>query len=73
MEKRFEIYKPQKTIKSSFLAFFADFFFFFFNFALKTYGTLKILILGAQDSFHIILSYYVEGHVKQNSNLNFII
>ena len=31
-----------------------------------------MLILGAQDNFHIILSYYVEGHLKKNSNLNFI-
>ena len=34
--------------------------------AFKTHGTLKILILGAQDNFHIILSYCVEGHLKKN-------
>ena len=44
----------------------------FFNFAFKTHGTLKMLILGAQDNSHIILSYYVEGHLKKNSNLNFM-
>ena len=31
-----------------------------------------MLILGAQDNFHIILSYYVEGHLKKNSNQNFM-
>ena len=45
-------YKPQKIVKSSFLAFLADF---FLSFAFKPYGTLKMLILGAQDNFHIEL------------------
>ena len=31
-----------------------------------------MLILGPQDNFHIILSYYVEKHLKKNSSLNFI-
>ena len=35
----------------------------FFNFALKTYGTLKMFLLSAQNNFYIILSSYVEGHV----------
>ena len=30
------------------------------------------LIIGTQDNFHIILSYYAEGHLKKNSNLNFM-
>ena len=38
--------------------------------AFKTHGTLKMLILGAEYNFHIILSYYVKGHLKKNSNLN---
>ena len=37
----------------------------FLNFAFKIHGTLKMLILGAQDNFRIILSYYVEGHLKK--------
>ena len=55
-------------MKSCFLAFLAD----FINFAFKTHGTLKMLILGAQDHFHIVLSYYGEGHLKKNANLNFM-
>ena len=38
----------------------------FLKFAFKIHGTLKMLILGAHDNFHIILSYYVEGHLKKN-------
>ena len=30
------------------------------------------MILVAQENFHIILSYYVEGHLEKNSNLNFM-
>ena len=48
-------------MKSSFLAFLANF---IKNFAFKSYSTLKMLILGTQDNFHIILSYYVEGHFE---------
>ena len=44
----------------------------FKNFAFKTYDTLKMLILGVQDNFHIILSYYVEGHLKKDSGPNFM-
>ena len=48
-------------MKSSFLAFLANF---IKNFAFKSYSTLKMLIFGNQDNFHIILSYYVEGHFE---------
>ena len=60
------------TSKNHKIQFFSLFASSFLNFAFKTDGTLKVLILGAQDSFHIILSYYVGGHLKKTSNLNFI-
>ena len=31
-----------------------------------------MFLLSAQNNFCVILSSYVEGHVKNNSNLNFI-
>ena len=37
----------------------------FLIFAFKTYVSLKKFLLSAQDSFYIILSSYVEGHVKK--------
>ena len=49
------------SIKFSFLAFRAI----FLIFAFKTYVSLKKFLLSAQDSFYIILSSYVEGHVKK--------
>ena len=58
-------------VKFSFPAFSTDFFF-FLNFVLKTYGTLKMFLLSAQKIFYIILSSYVEGHVQKNSSLNFM-
>ena len=42
----------------------------FFNFALKTYGTLTMLLLSAQNKFYIILSSYVERACEKNSSLN---
>ena len=53
------------TSKNHKIQFFSLFGWFFLNFAFKTHGTLKMLILGAQDNFHFILSYYVEGHLKK--------
>ena len=53
--------KAQKIVKFSFLASSIDF---FLNFALKTCGTLKMLLLSAQNNFYIILSSYVKGYVK---------
>ena len=32
-----------------------------------------MFLLSAQSNFYIILSSYVEGYVKKNSNLNFMI
>ena len=32
---------------------------------LKTYGTLKMFLLSAQNNFYVILSSYVEGQVKK--------
>ena len=54
-----------KIVKFSFLASSA---FFFLNFALKTYGTLKMFL----NNFYIISSSYVEEHVKKDSSLNFV-
>ena len=51
-------------MKLSFLAFPAIIFFFLI-FAFKSYVSLKRFLLSAQDSFYIILSSYVEGHVKK--------
>ena len=34
--------------------------------SLKTYGTLKMFLLSAQNNFYVILSSYVEGQVKKN-------
>ena len=31
-----------------------------------------MLLLSAQNSFYIILSSYLEGHVQKNSSLNFM-
>ena len=53
--------KAQKIVKFSFLASSIDF---FKNFALKTCGTLKMLLLSAQKNFYIILSSCVKGYVK---------
>ena len=36
-----------------------------FDFALKTYCTLKLFLLSAQNNFHFSLSSYVEGYVKK--------
>ena len=62
----FQKYKAQKIVKFSFLAFLADF---FKNFAPKTYGTLKIFLLSAQNNFYITLGLYVEGHVKKKNQV----
>ena len=58
----------KKIIKSSFLSFLANF---FKHFVFKTYGILKMLILGAQDNFHIILTYYTEVHLKKKIKSEF--
>ena len=44
----------------------------FLSCALNTYGTLSMFLLSVQTNFYIILSSYIEGHVKQNSSLNFM-
>ena len=46
--------------------------FFFWNFALITYGTLKIMLLSVQNYFYFTLSSYVQEHVKNSSSLNFM-
>ena len=53
----------QKLWNTAFLAF-------LFLFALKTYGTLKMLP-STQNNFYIILSSYVEGHVQKKFNFEF--
>ena len=69
----FQKYKAQNIVKSSFVAFLAVFFLFAcLNFALKTYCTLKMFLLCAQNNFYIKMSSYVEGHVQKNSSLNFM-
>ena len=45
----------------SFLAFLAA----FLNFALKTYCTLKMFLLNAQNNFYVTMSSYEGGHVKK--------
>ena len=44
----------------------------FLSCALNTYGTFSMFLLSVQTNFHIILSSYIEGHLKQNSSLNFM-
>ena len=66
-DQYFQKYKAQKIVKFSFLAFSTD-----KNFALKTCGTLKMILLIAQSNFCVTLSSYVEGHVKKKSSLNFM-
>ena len=44
----------------------------FLNFALKTYGTLKMFLLNTENNFVTIFSSCVEGHVKKNSIMNFM-
>ena len=44
----------------------------FWSCAFNTYGTLSMFLLSVQINFYIILSSYIEGHVKQNSSLNFM-
>ena len=53
-------------------SFFSFFGWFFFSFAHKTYGTLKMFLLSTQNNFYIILSSYIEEHVQKNSSLNFM-
>ena len=53
-----------KNIKFNLLAFPA--YFLFLISAFKTYASLKRFLLSAQDNCYIILSSYVEGHVKKN-------
>ena len=43
-----------------------------FNFAHKTYRTLKMLLLNAHSNFYVILSSYVERHMRKVSSLNFM-
>ena len=45
----------------------------FLSCALNTYGTLSMFLLSVQNNFYIILSSYVEVHLKQNSSLNFML
>ena len=52
----FQKYKAQNIVKFIFLAFLAVF---FFNFALKTYDTLKMLLLSTQNNFYNILSKFM--------------
>ena len=67
-----EIYPPPPQKKRK-IQFFSHFCWLFFNFALKTYGTLKMFLLRAQNNSHIVSSLYVEGHLKQNLSLDFIL
>ena len=43
---------------------------FVFNLALKTYGTLEMFLLSAQNNFYIILSSYVDGAKKIKSEIH---
>ena len=62
--------EPKKLSKFSFLVFSTDF---FLSFALNTYVTLNMFLLSIQTNFYIILSLYVEGLMKKNSSLSFIL
>ena len=62
--------EAQKNCITQFSNFFGCFFFLIFG--LKTCGTMKMFPLSAQTHFFIILSSYVEEHVKKNSSLSFI-
>ena len=44
---------------------------FFKYFALKTYGTLKMILLSVQDNFYTILSSTVEGRVQRKFKSEF--
>ena len=59
--------KAQKIVKFSFLAFSANF---FFNFVLKTCGTLNMFLLSAQNNLYIKLSSYVKGYVKSEFHVS---
>ena len=61
---RFSISKNIK-LKSCKIQFFRFYGWFFFSFALSTYGTLKMFLFSVQNSFYIILSSYVVGRVKK--------
>ena len=64
---------PPPKKKKRKIQFISHFCWLFFNFALKTYGTLKMFLLCAQNNSHIVSSLYVEGHLKQNLSLDFIL
>ena len=55
------LYKAQKIVKFRFLPFQLI----FLKFGLKTYGTLKVFLLSAQNNFHITLTSYLEEHKKK--------
>ena len=61
--------KSLKHRKIQFLGFLTDF---SLNFALKTCCTLKMFLLSARNNFYVIMSSYLEEHVKKISSLNFM-
>ena len=68
-EQYFQKYKLQKIVKFNVLDFSVESSKILPS---KTYGTLKMFLLSAQNNFYIILSSYVEGHVQKYSSLNFM-
>ena len=61
-DQYFRKYKVQEIVKFSFQPFRLIF---FFNFALKTSGTLKMFLLSTETNFYFKLSSYVEGHMEK--------
>ena len=61
------------TKKKCKIQFLSCFCWFFLNFTFKTYGTLKMFLLSAQNNSYIVSSSYVEGHLKQNLSLDFML
>ena len=55
------LHKAQKIIKFRFLPLQLI----FLKFGLKTYGTLKVFLLSAQNNIHITLTSYLEEHRKK--------
>ena len=47
-------------------------FFFFFKFCLKTYSTLKMFVLSAQNNFYYCIEFICRKTHEKNSSLNFM-
>ena len=60
--------KSLKHRKIQFLGFLTDF---SLNFALKTCCTLKMFLLSARNNFYVIMSSYLEEHVKKKFKSKF--